>query len=309
MPTTSFRLALAEDRAQLLPDHIVQAPGLPLSVELQAMQVTAAKQLSNPLRELRQAWQIDNPEGQWDLVAPSLVVGWLLAHVGGLQFLRLINLKSAVLDLVPADLEQATALSFFRVSPANGVAHLIGHPYADGWQARQLLAQKQVISSLASVDADNEFIMLGGAEEALRLLGAYSVEGRTAFNPGTFRIILPVLAPAMLATVNAELASFSEQMAAVWSKLVDAIRAEAGTQAMTPAQWLHYFSNCLSVMANTWLEQELLPPVTAWQAKGSGGWFARLRAPKSKQVPCGLCFWRDLDSLWELGHDLAQQHL
>lgn len=304
MTENKFRLMLASGRRVpvLPPDHI--GPSLTLNAELQAVLVLEAEQLAGPLSALRQAWRPATGDSEWERVAPSLVVGWLLGHVGALQFLHQLGLEAAVVDLGLAELERMVVLSFLRVSPENGVAHLIGGPYADGWHVRQILHQPAVQSTLASADAEGVLLMAGGSEHPLRQLNAYRVEDSKAFYPGTYRLALPVLSAASVSAAAEHLMLVCQRLQASWSRLLVVARRSLPAETATSGQWLHFYGNCLAEMVDVWLKQELLPPVVPFQPERRSGLFGR-RGQMEQLPPCGLCFWRDVDTLWELGQQFA----
>lgn len=300
MTENTFRLILASDRRTPIPPADNTGPSLKLTAELRAALTVEAEQLAPLFLDLRRAWQPAAGDSEWDRIAPSFVVGWLLGHVGASQFLRILGLEAAAVDLEPKEQERTIALSFLRLSPENGIAHLLGGPYADGWQVRQILSQRAVRATLASADAEGAFLIAGGGEEPLRQLNAYTVENRSAFLPGTYRLALPVLSPASLQVVAEPLALACQQLQKSWSRLL-AI-AQESLPEMSPGQWLRFYSCCLAEMTSLWLAQQLLPPVVPFQPERRSRLFARRRkAQLGPQPPCGLCFWRDVDALWELG--------
>lgn len=294
-----FRLLLASGRAGTIPTVSEEGGDWKLTAQLETALAATAQQLTNPLQQLRQAWRPATGDSPWDQVAPSLVGGWLLGHVGALQFLQAVGLTASAVDLGAAELERSVALSFLRVSESNGVAHLLGGPYASGWLVRQVLNQPTVLSTLGSADAEGELIMY--TTEPLRLLHAFVEEDRKAFYPSTYRLTLPVLSAASLQTMAEPLALVSRKMGDGWSQLVDLARQCNVAAAMTPGQWLRFYSYCVGGMTTSWLEQQLLPPVVPFQPHERGGWFRRRRTQTEQQPPCGLCFWRDVDAMWELG--------
>lgn len=300
----TFRLLLASRRTGLIPLPSQDDKSWKLTAELEAVLSVAVQELTNPLQKLRQAWQPVAGDGAWEQIAPSLVVGWLLGHVGALQFLQIIGLTAAAVDLGAAELEQSVALSCFSVNEADGVAHLLGGPYDSGWLVRQILNQTAVLSTFGSADAEGELLMY--TEEPLRLLNAYREEDRKAFYPSTYRLALPVLSPASLQAVIEPLALISRQLAAAWSELVGLAQASWPANEQTPGRWLRFYSRCVGEMTSLWLEQQLLPPVVPFQPHPRARWFGRRRQPQAKQQPpCGLCFWRDVEELWQLGQTLA----
>lgn len=300
----TFRLLLSSGRTGSIPSVCEDDASWKLSAELQAAISAAAQELINPLQNLRQAWQPIAGDSEWEQVAPSLVVGWLLGHVGALQFMQATGLTAACVDLGAADLEQSVTLSFFRVSAANGVAHLLGGPYDTGWLVRQILNQPAVLSTLGSADAEGELLMQ--TQGPLRLLNAYTEEERRAFYPSTYRLALPVLSAASLQAIVEPLALVSLRLGAVWARLVSTAHESYPASDMTPGQWLRLYGQCVGEMTNLWLEQQLLPPVVPFQPDQRGRWFGRRRqTPTEQQPPCGLCFWRDVGAMWELGKSLA----
>lgn len=304
MTENTFRLMLASGRRvpALLPDNIGHT--LSLNADLQAVLAVEAEQLAGSLSDLRQAWRPVAGDSEWEKIAPSLVVGWLLGHVGALQFLRQLGLEAAVVDLGLAELDRMVVLNFLRVSPENGVAHLIGGPYADGWHVRQILNQPAVQSTLASADAEGVLLMAGGSEHPLRQLNAYRVEDSKAFYPGTYRLALPVLSAASVNAVAEHVELVCQQLHASWSRLLAVARRSLPTETTTSGQWLHFYGICLAEMVDVWLKQQLLPPVVPFQPEHRSRLFGR-RRQLEQLPPCGLCFWRDVDALWELGHQLA----
>lgn len=305
MADSRFRLMVANGRRVPIVQPDDTELGLSLKTGLQCLLVAEAEQLSVPLHALRRAWQPVAGDADWGQVAPSLVVGWLLGHVGALQLLAILDLEAAAVDLSMAELEQMVVLSFLRVSPESGVAHLLGGPYATGWQVRQMLEMKAVQATLASADAEGELLIAGGSEEPLRQLHAYVEEERKAFYPGKFRLALPVLSAGSLRLVGEELSGVSSQLHASWSRLVDGARGLLADQEMTLGQWLRFYSYCVGEMTNVWLQEQLLPLVVPFEPNQRVGLFRR-RNPQSQQPPCGLCFWRDVDRLWELGKELVK---
>lgn len=304
MTENTFRLMLANGRRvpAILPEKT--GPSLTLSNELQAAIVAEAEQLAGSLADLRRAWRPVAGDGKWEQVAPSFVVGWLLGHVGALQFLRQLGLEAAVVDLGTAELERMVVASFLRLSPENGVAHLLGGPYADGLQVRQILNRPAVQSTLASADAEGVLLIAGGSEEPLRQLNAYRVEDSKAFYPGTYRLALPVLSIGSLSASAEQVTQFCQQLQASWSRLLAVARRSL--PEMTSEQWLRFHSNCLAEMVNVWLKQQLMPPVVPFQPERRSRLFGRRRQAQLEQLPpCGLCFWRDVDALWRLGERLA----
>ncbi len=294
-----FRLLLSSKRVGAIPFPDSNGALLAITDEVQAAIGATAEKLVGPLQELRQVWQPVAGDGVWEQVAPSLVVGWLLSHVGALQLLKALGLSAAAVDLVSEDLESGVVLSFFRVSEANGVAHLLGGPYESGWLVRQVLKLPLVLATLGSADADGELISY--TTEPLRLLNAFVEENRRAFYPSTYRLTLPILSPASLQRVDEHLATISRLMAAEWPKLINLF----DNTDTTPGQWLRLFSYCVGKMTNIWLQEQLLPPVVPLEPDQRVGLFRR-RKPRSGKPPCGLCFWRDVDALWELGMELAK---
>lgn len=301
---TTFRLVLTSERAVSIPQPDNTGDNWTLIKELRAAIITEAERLANPLLDLRRAWHPATGDSEWERVAPSLVVGWLLGHVGSLQFMRLLELTAAAIDLNPAEQEQMVALSFVRASPENGVAHLLGGPYADGVQVRYLLNLPGVRASLGSVDAEGELLLY--AQGPLRLLNAYREEDRRAFYPSTYRLALPVLSSASLQAMREPLALVSSRLGAGWSRLVSLAQESLPASELTPGRWLRFYSHCVGEMTRLWLEQQLLPPVVSFQADQRAGWFRRQRQTQTEQQPpCGLCFWRDVGAMWELGKSLA----
>jgi hypothetical protein len=305
MTENTFRLMLASDRRTpaVLPDNT--GPNLTLRTELQVVLAAEAEQLGGSLADLRRAWQPAAGDSDWERVAPSLVVGWILGHVGALQFLRLIGLAAAAVDLTAAELERMVVLSFLRVSPENGVAHLLGGPYADGWQVRQIVSKQVVRATLASADAEGVLLIAGGSEEPLRQLNAYTVEGGNAFYPGTYRLTLPVLSAASLSAAGEQLTPVCQQLQTSWSRLVNVVHKSWPVEETTSGQWLRFYSSCLTAMVDLWVKQQLLPPVAPFQLERRFQLFGRRQQAQLAQSPCGLCFWRDVDALWELGQQLA----
>lgn len=308
MTENTFRLMLANGRRvpAILPDNT--KPSFTLNSELQAAIAAEAEQLVGSLADLHRAWLPVAGDGKWEQVAPSLVVGWLLGHVGALQFLRLLGLDAAAVDLGAAELERMVAHSFLRLSPENGVAHLLGGPYADGLQVRQILNRSAVQSTLASADAEGVLLIAGGSEEPLRQLNAYTEEDRKAFYPSTYRLALPVFSAASLSAAGEQVALVCQQLQASWSRLLAVARRTL--PEITSEQWLHFYGYCLAGMVEVWLRQQLLPPVVPFQPERRSRLFGRRQqAQLEQQPPCGLCFWRDVDALWELGERLALPRL
>lgn len=299
-----FRLLLASERAGSIPSVSEDDVSWEPSAELRAAISVVAQKLIDPLQNLRQAWQPAAGDSEWEQVAPSLVVGWLLGHVGALQFLGATGLTAAATDLDAAALEQSVALSFFRVNAANGVAHLLGGPYDTGWLVRQIIGQSAVLSTFGSADAEGKMLMY--TREPLRALNAYVEEDRKAFYPSTYRLSLPVLSAASLQAMAEPLALVSRQLDTGWSRLVSIACESLPADAMTPGQWLRFYSRCVGEMTSLWLEQQLLPPVVPFQPNQRSGWFGRRQQKQAEQQPpCGLCFWRDVEAMWQLGQNLA----
>lgn len=299
----TFRLLLASGRTGPVALAEENTPTRQPTAELLAAIATAAQELMNPLQNLRQAWQPAAGDGAWEQIAPSLVVGWLLGHVGALQFLHAAGLPAAAVDLNTEQLKQSVALSFFRVSESNGVAHLLGGPYDSGWLVRQVLNQSAVLSTLGSADAEGELLMY--TEGPLRLLNAYVEENRRAFYPSTYRLALPVLSIDSLQVMAEPLQLVSRQLGSSWSSLVRCALQPSPADDMTPGQWLRFYSYCVGAMTSLWLEQQLLPPVVPFQPNERPGWFRRRQWQAEQQPPCGLCFWRDVDAIWQLGQTIA----
>lgn len=298
-----FRLLLARESTSPIPP--VDGAGLvglwPES--LRASLALEAERIGAALLELRRTWQPAADNEAWEGVAPSLVMGWLLGHVGASQFLQAIDLTAAATDLEGSELEEAVALSFLRVSANDGVAHLLGGPYVGGLSVRKTLDQGAVLSTLGSADAEGELLMYTTAP--LRLLNAYREENRRAFYPGTFRLALPVLSASTLQAMDTPLGRVSREMGAAWSQLLAAaepLLAEGGE----PGQWLRFFSFCGGQLSRLWLERGLLPAVVPFEPQRRAGWFWR-KEQQEQQAPCGLCFWRDVEEMWRLGQNLASK--
>lgn len=299
----TFHLLLASGRTGPVALAKENTPVWRPTAELQAAVATVAQELITTLQNLRQAWQPASGDGEWEQIAPSLIVGWLLGHVGALQFLHTARLPAAAVDLNTEELKQSAALSFFRVNESNGVAHLLGGPYDSGWLVRQILNQSAVLSTLGSADAEGELLMY--AEAPLRLLNAYVEENRRAFYPSTYRLTLPVLSSASLQAMAEPLQLVSRQVGSSWSSLVSCARQPYPADDMAPGQWLRFYSYCVGAMTSLWLDQQLLPPVIPFQPNERPGWFRRRQSQAEQQPPCGLCFWRDVDDMWQLGQAWA----
>lgn len=299
----TFRLLLASGRTGPVTLAEDNTSAWRPTAELQAAVAAVAHELIAPLQQLQQAWQPAAGDGAWERIAPSLIVGWLLGHVGALQFLHTVELAAAAVDLDTEELKQSVALSFFRVSASNGVAHLLGGPYDSGWLVRQILNQSAVLSTLGSADAEGELLMY--TEGPLRLLNAYVEENRRAFYPSTYRLTLPVLSIDSLQAMAEPLQSVSRQLGSSWSGLVDRVPQPYPANDMTPGQWVRFYSFCVGAMTSLWLKQQLLPPVVPFQPDERTGWFRRRQRQTEQQPPCGLCFWRDVDAMWQLGQTIA----
>lgn len=300
----TFRLLLASERTGSIPLVSEDDASWTLAAELQAAISVAAQELANPLQNLRRAWQPVAGDSEWEQVAPSLVVGWLLGHVGALQFLRAAGLTDAAINLGATELEQSVSLSFFRVSETDGVAHLLGGPYNTGWYVRQILNQPAALSTLGSADVKGELLMY--TEGPLRLLNAYREENRRAFYPSTYRLTLPILSAASLQAMAEPLALVSRQLGTSWSRLISVASESLPASEITPGRWLRFYCRCVGEMTSLWLEQQLLPPVVPFQLDQRAGWFGRRRQTQTEQQPpCGLCFWRDVEGMWQVGQTLA----
>ncbi|NLW17292.1 MAG: hypothetical protein GX033_06585 [Firmicutes bacterium] len=272
------------------------------SAELCKAIALEAEQLAGSLFKLRQVWQPVKGDADWEQAAPSLLVGWLLWHVGSLHFLQLLELDAAAVDLSAAQQEQTVLLSFLRLNPDNGVVHLQGGPYESGWMVRQVISQRAVRATLASADAEGELLLY--TQEPLRQLHAYVEEKDKPFYPSTYRLALPVLSAASLRVVGEELSAVSRQLRSCLWRLVYRARESFVDQEMRPGQWLYFYSLWVGKMTNFWLEAQLLPPVVPFEPNQRRGWVRRRQAQPQQQPPCGLCFWRDVDGLWELGQEL-----
>ncbi|HBK85942.1 MAG TPA: hypothetical protein DDZ53_07935, partial [Firmicutes bacterium] len=102
-----------------------------------------------------------------------------------------------------------------------------------------------------------------------------------------------------------QLTPVCQQLQTSWSRLVNVVYKSRPVEEMTSGQWLRFYSSCLTAMVDLWVKQQLLPPVAPFQPERRSRLFGRRKQAQLAQPPCGLCFWRDVDALWELGQQLA----
>lgn len=256
---------LRETAGQLLPTvPIYEQLSVPAWVPELVSQ--SAAQLQPLVAQLAADWRRASESPTWDEIAHSCLIGLLLLGVGGRLLLRVTG--EAALGLLVTDHSsfRGVTLGFTRVRADLGLSCLVGRSYPGSADIVGQLRQRDVVLSLASLDAEGTVIFYGNRTAGLlESLAAYRPISQGPWVPPKYQLQFPELAAAVLNQLQSTTHLISRGVHLLVRETCQRVSRERLLPlgpAVRPGDYAFAcYLQLVGELAERWVAQEVLPPV------------------------------------------------
>ncbi|NLY53630.1 MAG: hypothetical protein GX060_03260 [Firmicutes bacterium] len=215
--------------------------------------------------DLRRAWQsAPAPRPSWEDIAHNLLVGYLLGGIGAHLLLDIMETKVMACLLEERGSLLGPWLSFLSADHEVAVTTLVGSDYPHAWEMRDLLNNRYMRQTLASLDEDNSIVIYGDPTlDLMRRLSGYARTGKGKLAVDGYSLAWPILRLEQLKAIEKTL----ELLTAALSLLLQTVLPPcqdylaARTPKANPDTALVTYNLLAHHLTQSWQEADLLPPI------------------------------------------------